>query len=255
MNKIKSLNLYQKIILQLVTVMVIVFTVSYGIYSNNVGYMYKGEIMIPNVSHSNIVYTGKIQGIQATFSVNQDKTMIFQYGDKSYAPYTLREDATAIPDDMYGDRTGLELRQGDDILFRGVIGMLDSTPYRMLIHEDGTYGDIGISIKYDTNGVVYNENGDVVDINEPSIYTILDIMTEPELTYKGDWGSWAFSVFICIMTVVTILYADEFFRFNLSFKIHDVEGVEPTDWEITCRHIGWTVLPICAFVNFIIGLQ
>lgn len=54
---------------------------------------------------------------------------------------------------------------------------------------------------------------------------------------------------------MTILFADELFRFQLSFRVRDVENAEPTDWELFGRYAGWTVLPIAALVIFLLGLQ
>ena len=31
--------------------------------------------------------------------------------------------------------------------------------------------------------------------------------------------------------------------------------IEPSDWEISSRYIGWTLEPIFAFIIFILGLQ
>lgn len=62
------------------------------------------------------------------------------------------------------------------------------------------------------------------------------------------------NVFICIITADSILFVDELFRFHLWFRIGDVEGAEPSEWEIAVRYISWTILPIYAFVCFITGL-
>lgn len=74
-----------------------------------------------------------------------------------------------------------------------------------------------------------NENGFVLDRMEPSASTIY--------------------------VALTMLFADELFRWNLSFQIRNVENVEPSDWEIAQRYIVWTVMTIMALVLFIMGLQ
>ena len=82
--------------------------------------------------------------------------------------------------------------------------------------------------------------------------TILELMNDPELTHKGEWFG---AVFICVLNTISILFADELFRWNLAFRIRNVDYAEPSDWEIAGRYIGWTVLTIMALVFFIIGLQ
>ena len=80
-------------------------------------------------------------------------------------------------------------------------------------------------------------------------------MGGPALTHKGDWLPYLLGVFLCAVTAVTILFADELFRFQLSFRILQAEDAEPTDLELFGRYAGWTVLPIAALVIFALGLQ
>ena len=63
------------------------------------------------------------------------------------------------------------------------------------------------------------------------------------------------AMFLCILNAISILFADELFRWNLSFQIHNADNAEPSDWEIVGRYIGWTVLPMIALMLFITGLQ
>ena len=51
-----------------------------------------------------------------------------------------------------------------------------------------------------------------------------------------------------------LLFADELFRWNLSFSIRNADRAEPSEWEIQTRYISWTVLPIMALVVFVRGL-
>ena len=89
---------------------------------------------------------------------------------------------------------------------------------------------------------------------EPSKLTILKLMNNPDLTHKGDWLLWFFGVVICIVNILTILYADELFRWNLMFQIRNVESAEPSDWEIFTRYIGWATLIIIAVILFYMGI-
>ena len=90
---------------------------------------------------------------------------------------------------------------------------------------------------------------------EPSAYTILEVMFGPELTHPGSWWGWVLGVVICVATALTMLYADELFRFQLSFRILQAGDAEPTDLELFGRYAAWTVLPIAALVIFALGLQ
>ena len=121
MKRIKSLNYYQKGVLIFMITMALVFSVVYSIKISQVGFEYKGTIFVPSQESGCTVYSSKIEGQQARFTVSEDKTVFFQHGDKTYGPYTAKEDPTAIPknEEMAEHMTGIELRQGEAILFRG----------------------------------------------------------------------------------------------------------------------------------------
>lgn len=123
MERIKTLNRYQRGILLFMIAMSLVFSVLYPMRISQVGFEYRGAILVPSQKNGSTLYSGKIQGQQAHFSVSEDKTVVFQHGDKTYGPYTAKEDLTAIPKDeeMAEYMTGVELRQGEEILFRGGI--------------------------------------------------------------------------------------------------------------------------------------
>ena len=55
--------------------------------------------------------------------------------------------------------------------------------------------------------------------------------------------------------MVSILFADELFRWNLSFQIRDVYDAEPSEWEIFTRYAGWTVLTVLTPIMYVIGLM
>lgn len=166
----------------------------------------------------------------------------------------MKEDPTAIPRDkeVAEEMTGVEIRNGDKLLFRG--GVWDTGYSYWFYNEDGTLENLGISV-YTCYGVEYDENGNIIDRMEPSAATIYELLNEPELTHKGEPLAWFGTVFICILNALTMLFADELFRWNLVFQIRNVEKAEPSDWEIAQRYIVWTVMAIMALVLFIIGLQ
>lgn len=254
MEKIKSLNHYQKGVLIVMIAMALVFAAVYSMTISRVGFEYKDTILVPSQENGSTVYSGKIKGKQARFTVSEDKTVVFQHGDKTYGPYTAKEDPTAIPKDeeMAEDMTGVELRQGEDILFRG--GVQDGWDSYLMYNEDGTLYNFGFS--YTTSdGIERDENGKIIDPVEPSASTILELMDDPELTHKGEWIAWFYAMVICIFNAVLILFADEMFRWNLAFQIRNAEYAEPSDWEIAGRYVSWTVFPIVALVIFIVGLR
>ena len=254
MEKIKSLNGYQKGILIFMIVMALIFAVIYPMTISRVGYRYNDAILVPTQENGKTIYTGKVQGETAKFTVSEDKSIEFQYGDKSYGTYTMKEDPTAIPKDseLVEEMTGVEIRNGDELLFRG--GVWDSGDFYWLYNEDGTLDSLGFTVMT-SNGIELDEDGNVIDRMEPSASNIYELMNEPELTHKGEAMAWFGAVFICILNALTMLFADELFRWNLAFQIRNVEKAEPSDGEIAQRYIVWTAMPIMALIIFIMGLQ
>jgi len=254
MERFKSLNRYQKGIMLFMTVMILVFAVIYAVVISREGFSYQNTILIPNQENGNTVYSGRIEGEPASFTVYADRTVVFRYGDQTYGPYTAREDAAAIPKDTeLGEfMTGVELRDGEEILFRG--GVLSGGDYRWLYNEDGSLGDMDFAVTAG-NGIIMDENGNAIDLMEPPASVILDLMAGPKLCHKGAWPAWFCGVLACAATVVLMLFADELFRWNLAFQIRNADQAEPSDWEIAGRYITWTLLPIAALILFITGLQ
>lgn len=259
MNRIKSLNGYQKGILLLMIAMIIIFTVFYAKTISRVGFAYQGAILVPSQENGSTVYAGKIEGEQASFTVTQDQTVVFQYGDKTYGPYTVKKDSTALPkaEDLkeeakLEDMVGVEILQGDSILFRG--GIEKFGDHNLLYNEDGTLHSFGISFVIN-NGETRDADGNLIDPMEPDASTIWELINGPQLTHKGQWYTWFGAVVLCVLNGISILFADELFRWNMRFHIRDAENAEPSDWEMCSRYIAWTVIAIMTLALFIMGLQ
>ena len=254
MERIKNLDRYQKSILIIMLAMALVFAVIYTMTISRVGFEYKDKIFVPSQENGSTVYSGKLYGQQARFTVSANKTVVFQHGDITYGPYTAKEDPTAIPKDEENAKymTGVEIRQGDETLFRG--GVMEIGDSFWLYNEDGTFESIKIS--YTTSdGFERDENGNIIDPVEPSASTILELMNDPQLTHKGEGPMWFVAVFFCILNAVFMLFADELFRWNLMFRIRNADYAEPSDWEMIGRYISWTAITVMALVTFIMGLQ
>lgn len=233
--------------------MVLAFTIIYPFVIAREGFAYKNAILTAGYENGAGIYSGKIQGKQATFTVSADKTVTFQWGDKTYGPYTAKKDSTAIPKDseMKELMTGVALYCGEKLLFRG--GVMKHSDSFWLYNEDGSWADDMISVSTG-NGIVTDENGNMIDSMEPSVSTLLHLMAGPPLTHKGEWLAWIGGVLLCVITAGTMLFADELFRWHLSFQIRNAEQAEPSELEIAGRYVTWTVLPVIALVLFIMGL-
>ena len=248
MERFKTLDYRQKWIFLIMGVMVLVFTILYPVTLSRVGYSYRDAILVPHEAEGTTVYSGKIQGEAASFTVTQDKTVTFQYGDFTYGPYTVKENPQAAPEsgDLADSLSGVEIWRQDSRLFRGGVQKLEQKGW-LLYNDNGTLSHIETEIifsgKYSDEQLAH------------TLDTIVDLRSGKELRYKGTGPAWSLGILLCVVNAVSILYADELFRFWLSFRIESPELAEPTDLEITGRYFGWGAMLIGIFVVFVIGLS
>ena len=225
--RLKDLNWYQKGILLLLLALMAVFAVIYHASVSRVGVLYQDEIFVPAEENGVIVYTGTLDAKPAAFTVSSDKTAVtFRCGDTVYGPYTIKADPSALADITFcpSDMIGVELYDGETLLFRG--GFWPSGDVTQLFPAEGSPDD--------NAGIYFTENGVWKD---------------------ADGNAWFGAVVVSIVTAFSILYADELFRWNLSFQIRDVENAEPSEWEMLSRYLSWTALTIMAVVVYIMGLK
>lgn len=253
MEQINQLNRYQKGLLLFLIAMIVVF---YGLYSvtiNKVGFAYHDEILVSSVEAGATIYAGKLYGETACFTVSDDKTVVFQYGDTTYGPYTAKEDPTAIPEgsNLASLMTGVEIYKGEDILFRGGVTVFDGDYW--LYNQQG--GTVNMAVTITSNGITTDGNGHEVDPMEPSALTVFKLMNDPELTHKGDWLAWFGGVILCGMAIGFMLFADELFRHKAQYLIRNADQAEPSENEIASRYFLWGLLTLSALGLFVTGLQ
>ena len=214
------------------------------------GFFYFDKILRYSAQNGNVTYSGTIDGRVCCFTVTDDKTVTFQCGENTYGPYTAKEDPTAIPNGK-DYLTGVEVREGDAVFFRG--GAYQEEDALWVYDEDG--GLVFDIVVTSDSGFSMDENGNVIDPLAPSVKTVLELMAGPKPESKGVWLVYILSVILSALTVATIVFADELFRFELSFRVYDASKAEPSDLEVMRRYIGWTVLTVGALVFYILGLQ
>ena len=227
-----------------------IFAPIYGITASRVGYLYNDELFVPRQSEGALVYEAKVDGLDSTIIVALD-TVIINWGDKTYGPYSLREDPTAVPDDASFPMTGIEILDGQKVYFRG--GVTEEPTDFWLLSEDGK-NEFLMSYTL-SDGIEYDMNGNPIDHKKPVPYQIVSLLRGPELTHKGDWMIFLVGVFCAAATAISILFADEFFYLSICFRVENAETAEPSDWYIACRNFSWLLLTIFTGAAFFMGLQ
>ena len=256
MERIRNLARYQKVILLILTVMAVVFAALYALITSRIGFSYQDKILRPETVDGATVYSGIIGGQNAFFTVTADKTVTFRHGNRNYGPYTAVETPDAIPekDPLVEQMTGVEIRDGDMVIFRGAILLTGYDEQEFILLDEKGNLDQVYSLFHMSDGTVMDGNGNIVDPMEPDVYTILHLMKGPELTAKGHWGIYFLCLFMSAVTAVSLVFADDLFRFGLSFRIRNADMAEPSDWELMDRSISWFVASGGILVFYIIGL-
>lgn len=249
MNRFRELERFPKTLLILLVAMAVAFGAIYGVTASRVGYLYNDEIFVPRPSEGALVYEGKVDGLDSSIVVALD-TVIVSWGSKTYGPYTLREDPTAVPEDVSFPMTGIEILDGDKVFFRG--GVTDEDDF-WLIDEDGSSP---FTVTYTmSDGIEYDMDGHPIDHMKPTPRQIVSLLRGPELEHKGQWQVYWMMLFVSALVALSILFADELFYLSLAFRVQNAEYAEPSDWEIASRIISWTILVGAVLLGYCMGLR
>lgn len=251
MKRFRDLDRYPKIILSALLIMAVVFAGIYGITTSRVGFRHNDKIYVPRQENGVTLYEARADGQDCVFTVTDD-TVTFAWGPKTYGPYTLRDDPTAIPDDhsIAFAMTGIEILDGNKVFFRG--GVTDEQEDFWLVSEDGDFPLTMIVTMSD--GIEYDRNGNPVDHMEPTPRQIVSLLRGPELTHRGQWEIYGMMLFSSLLVALSVLFADELFYLSLTFRVRDAEYAEPSDWEIASRFISWTILTGAILLGYCMGL-
>ena len=252
--RIQNLSLFRKLMMILLAVMLLVFTVLYLISTAKKGFPYQNALLIPEEVSGGTRYSGAVQGEEVSFFVSADGTVEFRYGDKAYGPYVLKEDPSAVPENLKRNISikGIELYSREKLVFRG--GMWKISDSQIELYNEKGEPDIGISVMT-PNGTVTPQNGTVSDGREPSAATIISLMEGPALTTKGSWLGWLSGTLLSVSTMFHIFFADDLFRWRLHLWARNTEGAEPSDWVVTMRAVGWVMITLVAVIAYVMGLR
>ena len=142
-------------------------------------------------------------------------------------------------------------RDGADILFRG--GWYNSS-FPLLVDENGAMEPLFSLSVHTSSGKVYGPDGQALAPSyEPTASFLLQLALEPPLTHRGEIDAYFTGTLLAVVDIVSILFADRLFRWDLSFRIRDPEGAEPSEWEIFTRYLGWIVCTAGALIVYLMG--
>lgn len=252
---LNNLGIGRKIIILLNLFMIVLFIILYSTFGKQKVIRYEDHYLRHKAVGDVITYSGKVNGEKFVITVEGDDTVSIQSGDTTFGPYTIVYDDTAVPDEekvsMHigdtSDMIGVEVFDGKESIFRGAYSTFST--FLILTDENGEIQSDSLIIS-----VEYGTLGSQESMREPSVDKILALVVIPEITTRGEVSLLAIGIFLNIFCIISIIFEDQIFRYNLQFRIRDVETAEPSEWEMFSRWISWIVLTGAAIFGYFIGL-
>ena len=255
MEKWKSLSRLPRVLLVLQAAMLVLFTILYPVISSREGILYRDAFLVRSEADGLTRYAGRLEGREAVFTVSPAGEVTYQLGEAAYGPYTVALDPSAVPQghNLTDVLTGVEVREGDEILFRG--GWYHHSGFSRLVWEDGRELDtFGVTVSVGGGGYRTLSEEQGTDPDAPTASFLLELALEPELTHRGQWDLYFLGLLCTALGAAAIWFADALFRHNLRFLIRDPERAEPSDWELFSRKASWCFFTGLALFSYLAGL-
>ena len=240
MKRFKELAAYNKIVIIISMIMILIFSILYVLTLSKEG-IYHGDVFFrkENVD-GKICYVGVIEAKDISFILEDDHTISYMIDDIDHGTYTIDKDIKVDPLDV-------TLKKDGEVIFKGDVIIGDDIN---LIDENG---DVVFDMTIDTGNGKYDLEGNKIDPSVPSKHFIMRLFTDKTM-HKGDISMFVYGVIIVIINIISILFEDELFRWQLHFRVKDADLVEPSSFEIISRKIVYVVFTALALMVFIIGL-
>ena len=97
--------------------------------------------------------------------------------------------------------------------------------------------------------------GNIVDLMEPGAGTILRLVNGPRLVSKGQWFVYFIVLVYSVYIAAMVLFAEEMFRWKFVFLARNADRIEPSDWALAERKIGWAIGTVGALIFYMMGLR
>ena len=248
MKRFREMEGLQKGIVIVLAAVFVVFSAIYIVAVNREGFVFRDGFLRLSEENGNSVYSGKAGGKQTVITVAPDKSMAFRIGEKTYGPYEVKEDPTILPN-------GCDILLNGKSIYHGAVREL-SDGVLVFNGSDGEPDVFGsINVYTGINGEYRDIDGNPVDIDEPRLSELFEWAKGPEAVRRGNSMMWFFGMLICVITVVSVLFAEELYRLYMSFRMENAEDAVPSEWYIMTRYLGWFLMTVCAIVIFAIGLR
>ena len=217
---------------------------------NRPGLEYQDALLYPSTEGDFQIYQGTVDGETARFAVSPEWEVSYQWGDYTYGPYQITEDPAAVPDGYEGSQ-GIEIRLGDEVLFRGCY-LPGST--LSLIQEDGEPGwGLRYSVSTGADTVIVAD-GREAERHTPDLSAVARVALEPELTHRGSMGLYLAVTLLTLFNIIQICFPHLFFRLSLLGRVRNIDDAEPSDFYIAMEQIEWVVLALACLLFYYMAM-
>ncbi len=226
----------QKWLMFAAALLAVVFAIVYAVNAPRQGMAYGDDFLTFSRKGEERRYTGRSEGAEVTFTVTGD-TVTSQWGGETHT-YTVTPCDLPEGEIQYGEMLGVEVREGNTLLFRG--GWYPN--YGFLVNENGETEDfLSIRTNFDP------------PMREPSVGTVLKLWHGPKLTSRVHSGFYFMGLLLAVLAAVELFFAEDLFRWRLSWAITDPYGVEANDWELFSRTFAAVVMLVIAVICWTMG--
>ena len=246
--KWSELSRYRRVLLLVMAAEILVFFIANVLAFLRPGLEYQDTLLYPRTEGELQIYQGRVDGETARFTVTPGGEVSYQWGEYTYGPYQISEDPSAVPDGYEGSQ-GIEIRLGDEVLFRGCYLPSSTFP---LIQEDGEslWEDSNI---YMISGEKIWRNGQEIterEYREPSLSALARVALGTELTRQGNILLYLLITVLAVFNVLQICFPGLFFRRYIRWRVRDPELAEPSDFYIAMERMEWVVIAIVCLVLY-----
>lgn len=246
--KWSEMSRYRRVLLLVMAAEILVFFIANVLAFLRPGLEYQDTLLYPRTEGELQIYQGRVDGETARFTVTPGGEVSYQWEEYTYGPYQISEDPSAVPDGYEGSQ-GIEIRLGDEVLFRGCYLPSSTFP---LIQEDGEslWEDSNI---YMISGEKIWRNGQEIterEYREPSLSALARVALGTELTRQGNILLYLLITVLAVFNVLQICFPGLFFRRYIRWRVRDPELAEPSDFYIAMERMEWVVLAIVCLVLY-----
>lgn len=230
--KWKEMSGSRRVLLMVLAALAAGFTLIYLILGFRRGIWYQKSFLSRTEREGNTLYAGNVQGRDTTFTVTPAGQVTLRVNEETYGPFTVTEHGTVTSGQSVYHR--VTLTEGDKVIYEGRFPT-DLGDY-WLEGETGSIrtGD-GTRSGYYGRDLIYGTEG----WKEQLYGLTVSLVAEPPVISRVNWAFYLLGLLAIVATAATVIWEDAIYRFELSFRVRDPESVEPSDWELTGRWIGW----------------